>query len=192
MNRGKKRREDIAYWWKDVYQVVIPSIITILYLIYVFLVSSKKIQGKFINDSEGFEEMLKTAVTFMSIVLSVFGFLIPSFITEKEKNSLIKYFIKHADLKLFTVKLKNLVITGLMAVFFSCLLIVEDLFSNIILNCIIFIWMWCVSYFLCSAYRFISIIINLIIGEKKQVVKKIGKQIPEDALKSLDESIKHI
>ena len=76
-------------------------------------------------------------------------------------------------MKLFSVKLKSIVAYGLLDIFIACLLLVRDLFQDKIVNGIIVLWLWFLFYFMCNSYRFVSIIINLIIIEKKKVIQNV-------------------
>ena len=105
-------------------------------------VSCKETDIKLLQDSTSFESMLETIVTFMSIILSVFGFLIPSFIGAKGQSETMKYFLEYADMKLFAHKLKNVVAVGLIAIFVTCILFLKDIFSKVICNIIIIIWLY--------------------------------------------------
>ena len=75
--------EKMKYTWKRIYAYVLPTLFTIAYLIYLICIYKGWINCKAIQDSKQFKDMLETLVTFMSIILSVFGFLIPSFLSSK-------------------------------------------------------------------------------------------------------------
>lgn len=187
----KYKKSDVVYKWKETYSYIIPSICTGAYIIYLVFVYF----GKFtqvLQCSRNFDEMLKTIVTFMSIILSVFGFLIPSFLSGKGKGTMVSYFLENADKKLFAVKLKNVVAFGLIDIFLTCVLLIDDILAREVTDVIIVIWMWILFYFLCSAYRFIGLIVNLIIIDKEHSAQKIGNEIPDEEKAELDKKIKSI
>ena len=162
-----------------------------IYIIYLILVYFNKFT-EVLQNSKNFDEMLKTVVTFMSIILSVFGFLIPSFLSGKGKGAMVSYFLENADKKLFAVKLKNVVAFGLIDIFLTCVLLIDDIFSEKLTTAVILIWMWILFYFLCSAYRFIGLIVNLIIMDKENLVQNIGKKIPDEEKEKLDNKLRKI
>ncbi len=184
--------ETIKYKWKEIYSYVIPSLSVVIYIGCLILRYKYGKEIKIIQESTRFEEMLKTVVTFMSIILSVFGFLIPSFLSGKGNNSLIKYFLKNADIKLFTVKLKSIVSFGLIDIFITCVLLIRDIMPEVLVNIIILVWLWILFFFMCSSYRFIGLIINLILCEKEDIVQKMGDKISEDEEKRLKSKIRRL
>lgn len=181
--------EKIKYTWKKIYAHVLPTLFTIAYLIYLFCIYKGWINCKAIQDSKQFKDMLETLVTFMSIILSVFGFLIPSFLSSKGDSAAVKYFIKYADMKLFAAKLKNIVAVGLTDIFITCILLLTDIVPQIILNILLIIWLWLLFFFMCSSYRFISLMISLLLTEKKNFVQKAGNNVSEEVKRKLHQDI---
>ena len=139
-----------------------------------------------------FGSMLEALVTFMSIILSVFGFLIPSFLSSKGDSDALKYFTKYADMKLFAAKLKNIVAVGLIDIFMTCILLLTDIVPPAALNILLVIWLWLLFFFMCSSYRFISLMISLLLAEKKNFVQKAGNNVSEDIKRKLHQSINDI
>jgi len=82
------------YRWKQAYSYIIPTILTILYIVYLVAVYRHEKKLPLIQDSSSFEGMLEALVTFMSIILSVFGFLIPSFLSGKGESKCNNIFFK--------------------------------------------------------------------------------------------------
>lgn len=171
------RREKIKYKWKEIYSYVLPTMIVIVYMIYILLVNKEVVSGKLIQDSKNFDKMLEALITFMSIILSVFGFLIPSFLSGKGEIKAINYFLKYADMKLFAKKLKNIVAIGLVNIFITSVLLLTDIISTSIINLVILIWLWLLFNFMCNSYRFITIMINLLIVQKEDYVQKSANEI---------------
>lgn len=185
-------KEKIKYKWKDIYSYIIPTVLVALYVVYVALIVSGKIDAKVIQESEKFDKMIEVLVTFMSIILSVFGFLIPSFLSGKGESETINYFLKLADMKLFATKLKNVVAFGLIDIFISSVLLLVDVIPDKALNLIIFIWLWVIFFFMCSSYRFISLMINLLLTDKKKFVQKAANNVDPKEIEDLHNNIRSI
>ncbi len=181
--------EKIKYRWKEIYAYVVPTFLTIAYLIYLFCIYKKWINCKALQDSKQFNDMLQTLVTFMSIILSVFGFLIPSFLSSKGESDALKYFTKYADMKLFAAKLKNIVAVGLVDIFITCILLLTDIMPRMVFNVLLIVWLWLLFFFMCSSYRFISLMISLLLTEKKNFVQKAGNTVSEETKRKLHEDI---
>ena len=80
----RRRREPLRTWWLNWYVYIVPSILLIAYVMYV-LVGVHKYSIPWLGDSEGFSEMCKAIVDFSSIVLGIYGFLIPAVIGRQDK-----------------------------------------------------------------------------------------------------------
>ncbi len=180
------------YKWCELYSYVIPTILVILYGMYIILIFQGKINAKLIQESKYFGDMLETLVTFMSIILSVFGFLIPLFLSEKGKSETVNYFIKYADMKLFAAKLKNIVANGLIEVFVTSILLLNDIISGILLNLVILIWLWGLFFFMCNSYRFISLMINMLLTEKTKFTQNMVNKATEEEIKQIHTNIRNI
>lgn len=185
-------KEERKYMWKRVYSYIVSSLLTISYVAYLFFICYGEKELPLIQDSKNFDGMLEALVTFMSIILSVFGFLIPSFLSSKGESSAIKYFLKYADMKMFSAKLKNVVAIGLIDMFFTCILFLKDIFSDVLTNIIICIWLWFLFFFMCNSYRFISIMINLLIAEKQEFTQKAANDVSEEEIEQLNSAIRKI
>lgn len=195
MNKKKQdecKIDEAMYIWKCIYSYVIPSLCVVLYIIYLLCIYHFKKEFRLPQESENFAEMLKTLVTFMSIILSVFGFLIPSFLSGKSDSSMIKYFLKNVDQKVFAVKLKNVVSSGLIDIFVTCLLLLNDIFATWVVNFLIAIWLWLLFYFLCSSYRFIGLIINLILIEKNKITQELGNELSKAQIDEMNKKIRKL
>lgn len=184
--------EERNYRWKQVYSYVIPTILTIVYLAYLMAIYCYEKELPLIQESTNFDGMLEALVTFMSIILSVFGFLIPSFLSGKGESKAITYFLKYADMRIFSAKLKNVVAIGLIDTFFTCILFLRDIFSDVISNILIGVWLWLLFFFMCNSYRFISLMINLLVEEKEEFVQKAANEVDEKVKEQLDSTIRKI
>ena len=185
-------REDIKNKWRQVYSYIIPSIVTAGYIYYLSAIYLQEKDTPLMQDSLKFDSMLEALVTFMSIILSVFGFLIPLFLDRKGESKAIAYFLKHADMKLFAAKLKNIVAIGLIDTFLTCVLFIRDIFSVSLTNGLVCIWLWFLIFFMCNSYRFISIMVNLLVVEKEEFVQKAANDVDAEEKKRLDNAIRKI
>lgn len=145
-----------------------------------------------IQNSTGFEKMLETIVTFISIVLSVFGFLIPAFLSSKGSSLLIQYFLDSINVEAFVKQLKNVVAVGLLDVIFTCVLLLGDIFSTDVMNILLEIWIWFILYFMCVAYRFISILLSIMIAPKEERKQEVINEASKEVTNNLRASIKKI
>lgn len=186
------KNEERVYRWKQWCPYIISIALTMAYIIYMIVIYHYKKKLPVIQDSSNFNGMLEALVTFMSIILSVFGFLIPSFLSSKSESSAIKYFLSYADMKMFSAKLKNIVAIGLTDIFFTCILFLKDIFSHVLTNIIVCIWLWFLFFFMCNSYRFISIMINLLIAEKEEFVQKAANNVTEEEMEKLNNTIRKI
>lgn len=73
MNLSRKK-----YVWNKIYSYTLPSIFVSMYMVYLYARLYANPDLPLIQNSSNFEGMLESLVVFMSIILSVFGFLIPS------------------------------------------------------------------------------------------------------------------
>lgn len=185
-------KEKIKDNWYEFYSYLIPTLLVILYGIYVIMVSKGVVVAKLIHESTNFDKMLEALITFISIILSVFGFLIPSFLSGKGETDAINYFLKCADMKLFAAKLKNVVAFGLVDTFLTSILLISDIITGYVLNIIVFVWLWGIFFFMCSSYRFISLMINLLLVQKKKFVQQAANKISEEEIKNVHSSIRNI
>ena len=183
---------ELKYKLKQIYSYFIPTFLTIVYLVYLFGIYKSNEKLPLMQESENFEGMLETLVTFMSIILSVFGFLIPSFLSSKGESKAIQYFLTYADRKLFSAKLKNVVAIGLIDIFLTCVLFLKDIFSECVTNIVIGIWLWFLFFFMWNSYRFISIMINLLIAEKEEFTKKAANDVSHEELEQINSKIRKI
>ena len=186
------RKEKAKYKWKEIYSYIVPSVITAGYFVCIILAEKGKIEVTLMQQSKYFEKMLESLITFMSIILIVFGFLIPTFLGGKGDTKAINYFLKYADMKIFAAKLKNIVAVGLIDIFITSVLLLTDIIPNMIMNIIIIIWLWLLFFFMCSSYRFISIMINLLLVEKEDYVQKAANEVSEETKMEVHKKLRKI
>lgn len=181
--KGKNFPEIISY--------LIPTVGVIIFCIYNVLALFID-ELECIQNSVGFDNMLETIVTFISIVLSVFGFLIPAFLSSKGSSLLIQYFLDNIDVRTFVAKLKNVVAIGLIDILLTCMLLLNDIFSATFMNVSLGIWLWFILYFMCVSYRFISILLSVMVGGKGEKRKEVINEAPKETTDNLQNSIRKI
>ncbi len=161
----KEKLVDNWYRW---YSTIIPCFAVVL----LFVLEYKKIISmKLIGDNELFSDMLTGLLTCISIIISIFGFLIPSLISAKN-DRVVKYFIENADMSLFVGKIKSVIKSGLVGILLTLLLYLYKEYYSWLLTGLLYLWVWVVFNFACNAYRFISIIIGLLLATKKENPQK--------------------
>lgn len=182
-NKVKNFPEIISY--------LIPTVGIIIFCIYnVLTLCIDELEG--IQNSVGFGNMLETIVTFISIVLSVFGFLIPAFLSSKGSSLLIQYFLDNIDVRIFATKLRRIVVVGLIDILLTCMLLLNDIFCDTFMNALLEIWLWFILYFMCVSYRFISILLSLMVGEKGEKKKEVINEASKETTSNLQNSIRKI
>ena len=181
-----KKPSEVKTLWNEYYSVLIPAgLVAGLFL----ADKGQMIDIMLICESGLFGEMLASVITFMSIIISIFGFLIPSLISAKN-DVMVKYFIEHANMPVFVGKIKSVVLSGLLGIFLSVLLYLHNNLGSIFLKVLLFSWIGVALNFACNSYRFISIIISLLLMEKKDDgEKKCANTASEEKIKNINSKI---
>lgn len=174
--------------WKKSYAWLIPFILLLVVLIANCIT---KFRMSEICGDESFSDMLGSIITSMSIIISIFGFLMPSLISAKN-DKMVKYFIENADMNEFTKKIKAVIRSGMVGIALSIVLYVNKKIFPIIQSILLYSLLVIGTNFACSSYRFISIIISLLLKEKKDLSdKKCLNEMPEEKIQQLDSKIEH-
>ncbi len=176
--------------WRSCYSIVIPSLVCVIYLAIYLLTQRNILEFQYITDSANFTSMLESIITFVSIIIGVFGFLLPILIASKDKFALVKYFIKSIDKKAFSFNLRMIIVSGFSVVFVTCMLFFFDIFSEWFMQVLILIWIWLLFYFMLSSYRFISLLIRLFLEEKQEPRKKQLEPMNDLEMQNLKAKIK--
>lgn len=160
--------------WIMYYQIIIPIFITVSAI---YLCRKYKI---YLWKAENYTDMLTAVITFLSIIISVFGILIPTVFTNKKENYLLEYFINNIDVKYFMQSIKRVMASGIISIFLVCALYPFDVIPMCVYTKILAISFWVLIYFLCGSYKYLSIMLRLIIeeGERYQG-KTYTKQLNE-------------
>lgn len=183
MKKNKLTRERVKEYWQKVYSIFIPILFILIILI---LEYSKKFSLILICDNDRFTDMLTALITCMSIIISIFGFLIPSLISAKN-DKMVKYFIENANMEVFVGKIKSIIVLGLTGILLTILLYLEKSFYTTFVEILLLIWIGIVISFACNSYRFISIIVSLLLTEKQDSDK--GKKCINDMSKDRVEEL---
>lgn len=171
---------------QDTYSVSIPLLLIVGLLI---ADSKQKIDIMLICKNGLFSDMLTALITSMSIIISIFGFLIPSLISAKN-DTMVKYFIENADMSVFVGKIKNVVLSGLTGILLSVLLYLNEDLGNRFLKILILVWIGVIFNFAINSYRFISIIISLLLTEKEDCdVKACANEVTEERKNEINSKI---
>lgn len=191
-----KKRERIREVWTEIYPFVIPTFFTILYWILAIFKMKFFIQDGN-TDNQNIEGLLNGVITFVTIIMGIFGFLIPALVSNKKDSGMIEFFLNKADQKRFVKKLKLLVMSGMITVLLCLGIFLESMFKKCTFVVEISFLIWFLLYFVCNAYRFIGLILSLLILSKKtndtEIKNAAGKQVEspmsEEQIKKLNESL---
>lgn len=176
-------------WILNWYSYLIPTLICILYFIYVFLILSKTISLPWIGDSKGFYEMCKSIAEFSTVILGIYGFFIP--IVIGKEDSLSRYYWKHIDRERFSKDMHRLVFSGLLTIILSSVLLIADIMNKVAVMVLFGILLWSVLFYLANTFRFIGIFIELILAKTVTTDDKGNKTVLVDEVtkRKLDSKI---
>ena len=191
-----KKRKEIQEGWIRVYSFVIPTMVTALYLLFsvcnfgIFIEQGNK-------ENIDVESLLDGIITFVTIIMGIFGFLIPTLVSNKKDCGMIEFFLEHTDQKLFVRKLKMLVVSGMVTVLLCLVLFLENILKEWVFTFGMTFLVWFLLFFVCNAYRFIGLILSLLIFNRKtndiSIKNEVGKQVvgqmSEEERRKLQESL---
>lgn len=183
-NRKKRIVKKCVEIWTLNYQIIIPVFITGIcgYVCWKYNIH--------FWESKYYGDMLTAVITFLSIVISVFGILIPTVFSNK--NKMVSYFIKNIDSSYFIKSIKYAMISGISEIVLICVLYTYDILpiKCYILVCIISLFG--LIYFLCGAYKYISLLLRLVLEEKEPYEgKKFSSQVSEGERKAINEMLRN-
>ncbi|MDO4318307.1 MAG: hypothetical protein Q4C48_08905 [Lachnospiraceae bacterium] len=177
--------DKVLDWWRARYAIIIPTICIVLLVLLCWIL---KLDASRILESKNINGLLEALITFVTIIVGVFGFLLPILISNQKEDNIITLFLRHANVKLFRRKLKNTIISGFVVVFLCCLLFLHDVLQLKATIVLALLTLWILLFFICSAYRFIGIILSLVISGKN-FESETSKVAREEEMKSLKEKI---
>ncbi len=192
MKKDKLKRilEYLEYLWYSWYGIILSSLLS------VFLAFEQHKHDLYFWKATYYSDMLTAIITFLSIIIGIFGILIPTVISAKEDDkSIANYFFQNADGVFFAKSIRKLISSGILSVICVCLLYLQD-----ILNEKIYVWVFRISvfftlYFCFGSYRFIGIMLGLLVGSEskkdaKKTVKKYKNRIDEAERNRINEKLK--
>lgn len=185
MMKMKNKRKSKAVWiWYSNYQWIIPMIVTVLIIGSAYALKVKPWSG------EAYSDMLTALITVQSIIISVFGILIPSLVSIKGENGLVEYFYENADIENFVKRVKRTILSGILDIFLICMLYAYDVLPIKVYVSIGILCLFVLLYFLCGSYRYVSIMLKLLIVKQnghrgKGFKKKLTDQERADLNKKL-------
>lgn len=177
MTSNKKREE------KDLLSYIpflLPTITCIGYMLFSIINIFLKWNICNIYTSKNYDELLKSTISFISIINSFLGLLISILISNKDKSDSLQYFLERVDTTYFSRCLKQTIASGLFTILLSCILLINDIFLQLTIIILNSIWIWFFLFYIISTYRFISILLDLFLNTKgftkKQTLNEISKE----------------
>ena len=181
-------KKNIIQKWRNIYSVIIPFIIVIIILL---IDKCTEFDLTDICRNGNFNDMLQSLITFLSIVIGIFGFLIPALVSVKN-DQLVQYFLDKADVDNFVNQIKLLIFTGLLSILLSVILFMFQNINAVVLIIFMYVWIGMIALFICSSYRFISIILKLLCGTKNDERKECKNAMNDDEVKKLNDKLPKI
>lgn len=161
----RKGKGPLKTGWLNWYVYIVPSALLAVYIVYV-LVGVHKYYIPWLGDSDGFSEMCKAIVDFSSIVLGIYGFLIPAVIGRQDKFN--KTFWETVDKRRFSKDIQRLIISGMITILLSSGLLIADIFPLQLSESVVGFLLWFLIFYCCNSIRFVSIFVSLIVeGQSK-------------------------
>lgn len=192
LKKGKVKSilECLGYLWYSWYSVILAALIT------GFLVfEQSKYDLKFWKATY-YSDMLTAIITFLSIIIGILGILIPSIISAREdKDSMASYFFQNADGRFFAKCITRIISSGILSVICICLLYLQDVMEEKIYIWIFRISIFLLLYFCFGSYRFIGIMLSLLVEGKNRrdsgkVIKKYKNRIDETERDIINKKLK--
>lgn len=140
-------------------------------------------------EAQYYNDMLTAIITFISIIISIFGILIPTVFTSN--SEMINYFKENADISYFVNSIKNIIVSGIGSVGFICSMYLYDKLPMKAFKIFCVLGLFCLLVFLLGSYRYLSIMLRLLVEEKKVTKeKKYKKQSSEQDIKELNDILR--
>ena len=181
--------KSVTALWHKTYLYLIPilSLVGVMGVNHITGFKMSEICG-----DDSFSDMLGSIITSMSIIISIFGFLMPSLISAKN-DKMVKYFIENADMNEFIKKIKAVIRSRMIGILLSIVLYVNKNLFPILQSLLLYVLLAIGLNFACSAYRFISIIISLLLKEKKDLnAEQCPNEMSKEQVTLLNEKIEKI
>lgn len=183
--KEEKQYISVLEIWRKIYCLLIPFIITALYVMAYLRYDLK------IYKSLNFPDALTALITFVSIIISFFGVLLTMLISIKETSELVRFFLMSIEKKDFVSAIKRLVMWGLFTVIMAITLFMIDILPEKVIVSITVITVYSLIRFTALTYRFTNILLSLFINDKKSFKKAEGNKFSDANRRKLDESLEH-
>ena len=121
-----------------------------------------------------YNDMLTALITFVSIIISIFGILIPTVFTGN--SEIINYFKKNADISYFRKSIKTVIVSGFGSIGCICFMYLYDKVPMDVfkIDCILGIFSLLVFVF--GSYKYLSIMLRLLVEDKEKYTGKEYKK----------------
>lgn len=183
----EKQNKDSLLKAKKKVLAFIPAILTVSYY---FINRYYKVS---VMDSDNFTCLLTAIISGVSIIIGLFGVLLTNLISIRRDSELVQYFFESVDKKYFDKSVRKCILSGFVNLFFSALLILNDVLFPKVGDVLLFFWIYTIVLFSIRSYRFISILISLIISDEKRYSgKKNNQTVTGDREKELISKIKKV
>lgn len=175
------RQQKVIDFWNRTYSYTIPIFVSVF-----FFTGSKVTESSFdLTTSDNFTGMLEGIITFISIAISIFGFLLPVLVSAKEEGA-VKTFLEIANRRVFLKGLKRIILSGFIAIFLSCVLYLYDIFSEDVVRVIESIWLGSLFFFMATTYRFVSIMLSLLFSGYRKKKNLFSEEDEQKRIKTME------
>lgn len=176
--------ENLSYMFHSWYGIIISIFVTGI------LAFEQRKYNLVFWEAEYYSDMLTAVITFLSIIIGIFGILIPAIISAREdKASKTNYFFENADVEFFSKCIKKIFCSGILSVICICLLYLQDIIDEKFYIWIFRVSIFLILYFCFGSYRFIGIMLSLLIGGKKEKEPKKTVKLYKNKTSDKDRSI---
>ena len=180
----KRALNEIKFKWMSLYAIILP-------IAAVFIV--RKLETRycfFIELSKGFSNLLSIIATFISVVIGLLGVLLTCLISIRDSSDMVKYFFEEGQGKVFQKGIRNCIRAGLFSLVATYVLMVQDILPVQFFSVVKYIWIVIVVYFSAMVYRFISILLELVMNnEELEGEKKDNQDVTGERQTKMDEGI---
>ena len=181
MSRGGKENN---YKWFDIYPWLFSGLAVILTGIF------EAVCRVNISASDGFQDLLTMVGTFVSVVIGLLGVLLTCLISIRDTSKLVSFFFENTKNIRFQKGMKQCILAGLLLILMTCILFIWQLFPKKIFILIKYSWVFLLIYFTALIYRFLSILISLVIDSgERQEGKKDNQVVTGERQAKMDEKM---
>lgn len=170
--------------------VAAPCVSLCVYSIYIAVaLRDKNGSISFMWDSKGYNDMCTLVTQFASIIISVFGFVVPMVLSRK--NNYTDFFWEHINRTNFAKDINTLFTSGIITIILSIILTISDImqiYFVIILNGLL---VAALSVFITDSLRFLGLFVNLLFENRFGEIADpdIAHQMPENDVEKLKQDL---